>query len=223
MAEPTADAFVACRLEDVEGYHDEGLPQWHMVRHALGIASFGVNAWRATAAGQTVIGEHTETGEGAGGHEELYLVLEGAATFTLDGATVPAPRGTLVFVRDPGIRRSATADEEGTVVLVVGGRPGAPFAISSWERSAEALKLWRTGEWERAITLLEAQLADDPTDANVLYNLACAEARAGRADDAVRHLNAAVGLHERFARLAAGDADLDAIRDDPRFPAPPTG
>lgn len=214
MAEP----FSVRRLDDVEGYTDEGMPQWHMLRHALGITAFGINAWRSTTAGQTVIGEHTEAGEGAGGHEELYLVLEGRATFTVDGVAVPAPRGTLVFVRDPDARRSAVAEEAGTVVLVIGGRPGRPFTISSWERSAEALKLWRTGEWDRAIELLTAQLAEDPGNANVLYNLACAESRAGRTDDALRHLNAAVGLDARFAGLAATDTDLDDVRHDPRFP-----
>lgn len=217
-----AESFSVQRLEEVEGYQDAGLPRWHMLRHALGITSFGVNAWRSTAAGQTVIGEHTETGEGAGGHEELYLVLEGRATFTVDGVAVPAPRGTLVFVRDPAARRTAVADEAGTVVLAIGGRPGQAFAISSWERSAEALKLWRTGEWERAIDVLTSQLAEDPGNANVLYNLACAESRAGRAEDALRHLNAAVGLDGRFAGLAAGDTDLDAVRHDPRFPPAPT-
>lgn len=215
-----ADAFVVQRLEDVEGYSDDGMPQWHMLRSAFGITSFGVNAWRSTAAGQTVIGEHTEVGEGAGRHEELYLVIEGRATFTVNGVAVPAPRGTIVFVGDPEARRSAIAEEEGTVVLAVGGRPGAPFRISSWERSAEALKLWRTGDWEQVIMLLSRQLEEDPANANVLYNLACAESRDGRRDDALRHLSAAVGLQARFARLAVDDTDLDTIRDDPRFPQP---
>lgn len=217
MAEP----FSVARLEEVEGYQDEGMPQWHMLRQAFGITAFGINAWRSTAAGQTVIGDHTETGEGAGRHEELYLVLEGRATFTVDGVAVPAPRGTIVFVRDPGARRSAVAEEEGTVVLAIGGRPGEPFTISSWERSAEALKLWRTEDWDQVIALLTAQLAEDPGNANVLYNLACAESRAGRPEEALRHIEAAVRLDGRFAGLAASDTDLDAIREDPRFPQTP--
>lgn len=216
-----AEAFSVASLEEIDGYHDEGMPQWHMVRHAFGITAFGINAWRSTAAGQTVIGDHTETGDGAGRHEELYLVLEGRATFTIDGEEVPAPRGTIVFVRDPASRRSAVAEEEGTVVLAIGGRPGEPFAISSWERSAEALKLWRTGDWDRAIALLTVQLAEDPGNANVLYNLACAESRAGRKDEALGHLEAAVRRDARFAGLAASDTDLDAVRADPRFPRTP--
>jgi len=68
--------------------------------------------------------------------------------------------------------------------------------------------------------LLENQLREDPGNANVLYNLACAEARAGRTEAAIGHLNEAVASSERFAELASTDTDFDAIRDDPRFPAP---
>jgi tetratricopeptide (TPR) repeat protein len=214
-----SERFVIRRLGDIEGYAEPGRPQWHMLRSVLGIESFGINAWRATAAGQTVIGEHDELGQGAGGHEELYLVLSGQATFTVDGVDAAAPAGSLVLVRDPAVRRSAVADEEGTVILVVGGKPGEPFRVSPWERSAEALRYWTTGEWERAIAVLQHQLAEDPANANVLYNLACAESRAGRTDDALRHLNAAVGLEARFAELAATDGDLDPIREDARFPS----
>lgn len=213
-----ADRFVVTRLDDVPGYADQGKPRWHMLRSTLGIESFGINAWRATEAGQMLIGEHDELGQGAGGHEELYLVLEGRATFTVDHVAVPAPAGALVYVRDPSVRRSAVAEEAGTAILALGGKPGAPFAVSPWERSAEALRYWMTEEWDLAIEVLQHQLAGDPGNGNVLYNLACAEARAGLSDDALRHLNAAVGLEERFRDLAADDSDLDAIRDDARFP-----
>jgi hypothetical protein len=39
-----------------------------------------------------------------------------------------------VFVRDPALIRSAKATEDGTAILAIGGRPGAPFEISRWER-----------------------------------------------------------------------------------------
>ncbi len=210
--------FSVIRLDEVDGYADEGKPRWHMIRSALGIESFGVNAWRATEAGQAIIGEHDELGQGAGRHEELYLVLSGRATFTIDGEVVPAPSGTIVFVKEPASKRSAVADEAGTTVLVIGGRPGAPFAVSPWEHSAEALRYWSTGDWQAAIDVLEAQHQTDPRNANVLYNLACAESRDGRLDDALRHLGRAVELEPSFAELARDDTDLEAIRDDESFP-----
>ena len=64
-----------------------------MIRSTLGIAAFGINAWTATEDGQSLIGEHDEVTGAAGGHEELYLVLSGHATFTLDGETVDGARG----------------------------------------------------------------------------------------------------------------------------------
>ena len=215
------DRFELMRLDEVEGYAEEGRPRWHMIRSVLGIESFGINAWRATEAGQQIIGEHDELGSGAGGHEELYFVLSGRATFTVDGERVDAPAGSLVFVKDPATRRGAVADEAATEILVIGGRPGAAFSVSPWEQSAEALRCWTTGDWDRAIGILDVQLAEDPANANVLYNLACAESRSGRSRAAIEHLTRAVELVPRFADLAQTDGDLDAIRGDDRFPRAP--
>ncbi len=67
------------------------------------------------------MGEHDEAAEG--GHEELYLVLEGAARFTLDGETVVVGPGGLVAVPERSVTRHAVALEDGTTVLAVGGRP----------------------------------------------------------------------------------------------------
>lgn len=214
-----SDRYSVTRLDEIDGYAHEGRPRWHMIRSSLGIEAFGVNAWRATEAGQDIIGEHDELGPGAGGHEELYVVLSGRATFTVDGDVVSAPSGTVVFVRDPAARRGAVADEVGTTVLVVGGTPGAPFTVSPWERSAEALRFWTTGDWDAAIDVLTAHLVHDPANANVLYNLACAESRSGRTDAALDHLARAVALEPRFVALAQDDGDLAAIRGDTRFPA----
>jgi hypothetical protein len=213
--------FEVVRLEDVPGHLEEGRPHWHMVRSSLGIQAFGINAWRATAAGQQLIGDHDEVSDGAAEHEEVYLVVSGHATFTVDGETTDAPAGTVVFVRDPTLRRSAVAEEAGTTVLVVGGKPGTAFSVSRWESDAEALRYWTSGEWDRAIELLSARHAEDPENPTVLYNLACAESRAGRPAAALDHLERAVAFRPSFAGSAAEDPDLAGIRDDPRFPEPP--
>jgi tetratricopeptide (TPR) repeat protein len=213
-----SERFQLLRLDEVDGYADAGRPRWHMIRSVLGIESFGINAWRSTEAGQAIIGEHDELGQGAGGHEELYLVLAGRATFTVDGEPVPAPAGSLLYIQDPRARRSAIADEAATTILVIGGRPGSAFSVSPWERSAEALRFWTTEDWGSAIAVLEVQLAEDPGNANVLYNLACAESRGGQLDDALAHLARAVELEPRFADNARDDPDFAALHDDERFP-----
>jgi len=187
-----------------------GQAQWHTIRRTLGVSSFGINAWTATEDGGQIIGEHDEAG--GEGHEELYLVLGGRATFTLEGEEVDAPAGTLVHVSDPTVKRAAVG-ESGTTILVVGAKPGEAFTPSTWERSAEALRFWPTEEWDRAVEVLEGHLAETPEHAGTHYNLACAHARAGRADIAVEHLGKAIALQQSFAELAARDDDLVSVRD----------
>lgn len=108
-------------------------PEWKPVRLHFGISGFGINAWRAREAGQLVIERHTETEDSESSHEELYFVASGRATFVVEGETIDAPTGTFVFVPDPDSVREATAEEAGTVVLIVGGTPGEAFRPSPWE------------------------------------------------------------------------------------------
>jgi hypothetical protein len=187
------------------------------VRIRFGIESFGVNAYSAAAGGR-VIEEHDETTAGAGRHEELYFVAEGHARFTLDGEELDAPTGTFVFVSDPKVRRGAVAAGERTTVLVVGGVPGRPFQGSPWEAWLEAAPFLDAGEPERAVEILERALARYPGNPNVLYNLACVEALAGRTDAALTHLADAVERDPRTREWAQTDSDFDSVRSDPRFP-----
>ena len=79
--------------------------------------------------------ERDDEGNLTGGHEELFAVMSGHAVFTADETEIDAPAGTLVFVRDPEVIRSARATADGTTILAIGGRPGVPFEISRWERT----------------------------------------------------------------------------------------
>ncbi|MDQ4082398.1 MAG: cupin domain-containing protein [Actinomycetota bacterium] len=105
--------------------------EWKPVRYHFGISAFGVNAYVGRAEGELVIEEHAE---GDDGHEELYVVLEGQARFTIAGETFDATAGTFVFVA-PTATRMAVAREPGTVVLALGAAAGRAFAPSEWERS----------------------------------------------------------------------------------------
>src|SRR5579862_7960331 len=106
------------RLGELDELRVAGV-RWRPVRRALEITAFGVNAYGADR-GELLIEEHDERASGAGGHEELYVVLGGHARFTVDGEDVDAPRGTLVFVPETAARRTATALEDATTVLVIG-------------------------------------------------------------------------------------------------------
>ena len=114
---------------------DPGVPAWKPVRRELGIQAFGTNAYVAPVAGDIVVEPHDELpseGEPAG-HQEIYLVLDGAARFTVDGETFDVPKGGIVFLENPALQREAVALEAGTVVFAVGGPPGEAFVPSAWE------------------------------------------------------------------------------------------
>ena len=102
---------------------------WKPVRYHFGITAFGTNAYVARAAGELIVEDHSEER-----HEELYVVLAGTASFTLDGDAVEASAGSLVFC-PPAVERKAVAAEPGTTVLAVGAVPGAAFEVSGWESS----------------------------------------------------------------------------------------
>jgi tetratricopeptide (TPR) repeat protein len=209
-----SDRFQVARLSETELPDSSSARSWWGIRNHFGIGSFGVNAWTAPEAGADIINDHDEVDTG---HEELYLVIDGRATFTVEGVTIDAPAGTAVFVRDPAAKRKAVAEEPGSTVLAIGGQPGKVFEPSSWERSAPALAYFASEEYEKAHEALMRIHQDDPKDATVLYNLACAESRLGRTDDALDHLGRSISDQERFRELARSDSDFDPIRDDPRF------
>jgi hypothetical protein len=123
----------SARIDDVPGERwGEGL-EWRPVRHHLGIGAFGAGTWHGTA-GAELIEEHTELDENTDGHEELYLVVSGHATFTVASETIDAPAGTLVAITDPALRRRAVAAADGTTILAVGAPRGRPYEVSPWER-----------------------------------------------------------------------------------------
>ena len=113
-------------LTGIESVKGPGTLQWTPLRKHLGITAFGINAYTATEAGQDVVEEHNEERLG---HEEIYVVVSGRATFVLDGDEVEVPAGSAVFLRDPKVKRYARAEEPGTTVLAVGGKPGSPRGL----------------------------------------------------------------------------------------------
>jgi len=188
---------------------------WHPVRRRFGIRAFGVNAYTSEEVGRQIVEEHDESS----GHEELYVVLRGHATFTLDGEKIEAPAGTLVFLRESSVVRGAVSDEPDTVVLAVGAKPGEAFAVSPWEAAFAAVPYTRTEQWDEAIAILSAALEERPDHAAVYYNLAAVEARAGRPLDALTHLQEAVRRDPELAAYARSSSDFAALRREPGFPA----
>lgn len=206
--------YEVVHIDELESFpvDEEGLT-WRPVRRRFDIRAFGVNAYTADREGQRVVEEHRETG----GHQELYVVLAGRATFTLDGEEHDAPAGTLIHC-PPDTLRSAFAAEPGTTILGIGAKPGEVFQPSGWEWTFAAFTLLKQGDLEQARAEMEAGIAERPDDWQGHYNFGCLEARGGDKDAALRHLARAAELDPgEVAKLAANDEDFAALREDERF------
>jgi len=199
------------RLSELDPIPVAGI-QWLPVRRPLGVSAFGINAYRADA-GEQLIESHTELGSGAGGHEELYVVVAGRATFTVDGEEIDAPAGTLVFVPERESRRGAVAVEAGTTAFVVGGKSGAAGPVSPWEYYFATEPARRAGDYAGAREILAEGLRHHPGHPTILYELACFHALAGEREEALEHLQKAFAGDPKLREHAAGDSDLDSIRD----------
>ena len=142
MSDPRTAPYGAVRLADVDtqaevdpANEDNTDCDFHLVRRHFDVRAFGVNAATGNAGDEMIVPHHEADDEAnrTNGHEELFAVMTGHAVFTVDGEDIDAPAGTIVFVRDPSLIRSARATADGTAIFMVGGPVGVPFAVSRWE------------------------------------------------------------------------------------------
>jgi mannose-6-phosphate isomerase-like protein (cupin superfamily) len=209
-----SDAYEVAHIDELDAFpvDDEGLT-WRPIRRRFDIRSFGTNAYTADRAGQRVVEEHAE----ADNHEELYVVIAGRATFTLDGDEVDAPAGTLVFCR-PGARRGAVAQEPGTTVLAIGAKAGVVFEPSLWEETFAGVGYARLGDLERSRATFRTLTEGHPDAWQGWFNWACIEATKGDREQALDLLERAAEQDaDEVRRWAPEDRDLDSIRDEPRY------
>ena len=197
------------RLDDIERRGTD-IP----VREHLGIHAFGINAYTPGEDG-TLIGEHDESGSG---QEELYIVLDGTATFEVDGEKIDAPAGTFVFAA-PEARRKAIGD--GTV-LALGATPGEAYQAMDWGEAwafhSDSMRAYTEQRYADALDAVRAGLEHSPDHPGLHYNYACFATLAGdTGDETFGHLRRSVALLPRFREQAYRDDDFAAVRDDPRF------
>ena len=124
--------YAVKRIDEIPGVPDPdpGDPDWKPLRHHFGLMAFGVNCFVQSEAGGRLVDLHRETDTQ---HEELYIVLNGRAEFVLVDEAHDCPAGACVAIRDPRVRRRAIAVEPDTAVLAIGGTPGQPYEISTWD------------------------------------------------------------------------------------------
>jgi mannose-6-phosphate isomerase-like protein (cupin superfamily) len=88
----------------------------------LGVESFGLQVLDFPAGFE----HYPEHDHAADGQEEVYVVLQGSADFTVDGERVPLAAGGMLRVA-PKSRRRLDPGPEGVRVLALGCAPGRPY------------------------------------------------------------------------------------------------
>jgi hypothetical protein len=197
------------RLDEIEK-RGRSIP----VREHMGMQAVGINAYTRGEDG-TLINEHDEAGSG---QEELYIVLDGTATFEVDGETFEAPSGTLVFVQ-PESRRKATGD---ATVLALGAKPGEAYQPIDWGETwafhSKSLTAYGEQRYADALDAVRGGLEKVPDHPGLHYNYACFATLAGETgDETFGHLRRSVELFPPFRDQARADDDFASVREDPRF------
>jgi mannose-6-phosphate isomerase-like protein (cupin superfamily) len=88
----------------------------HFLRDVLGCEELGITVLEADPGWEGKEHHHRE-----GGHEEVYLLLEGGATLVVDGEETDLEPGDAVRVSPEATRQLYNGDEES--LLVVAGAP----------------------------------------------------------------------------------------------------
>jgi uncharacterized cupin superfamily protein len=123
------------RLEDFEAIFHGGFLR---VRAGLGITSFGIAVIQLPP-GFEGYPEHDQSHDN---QEEVYTVLEGAATILVGGEEIAIEPGVWLRV-GPGEKRKIVTGESPAKVLAVGGTPGqiySPPEFTEEGASPEKLK-----------------------------------------------------------------------------------
>jgi hypothetical protein len=198
-------------LDEVEAQPWPGTElAWHPLREALGTRIVGMSAFSAARVGQEVVEGHTEA-EGGRGHEEVYVVLRGRASFRLDDRDLDAPAGTFVLVSDPSVYRRAVAAEPDTAVLALGGPPTFQPSASEWiERARPHLR----GDPAQARRILDELRAARPDSAGVRIGEALFAVAQGNLAAAREELAGVLAEEPNLRSALAKDPDLGPLLSD---------
>jgi quercetin dioxygenase-like cupin family protein len=98
-----------------------------LARHGLGVQSFGLQVTDFPPnADQYPEHDHSHDAQ-----EEVYIVVEGAATLQAGGEEHQLTPGTFARV-GPGEKRKIVTGAEGARVIAIGGTPGKAYEIPSF-------------------------------------------------------------------------------------------
>jgi quercetin dioxygenase-like cupin family protein len=115
--------FTAKKLSEMEAGFGGGFIK---ARAELGVTAFGFQVIQLPPSyGDYPEHDHAETGQ-----EEVFLALGGSGWMDVEGERVELDHETLVRV-GPEAKRKVHAGPDGLRMLVIGGCPGEPYAISA--------------------------------------------------------------------------------------------
>jgi mannose-6-phosphate isomerase-like protein (cupin superfamily) len=117
------------RTEEFESTFHGGMLK---ARAGLGVSSFGMQLLRFPPNAD----RYPEHDHSHDGQEEVYAVLDGAATLEVGGESFRLEPGAFARV-GPGEMRMLRTGDEGATVLALGGIPGAPFPITGFTEEGE--------------------------------------------------------------------------------------
>lgn len=209
-----SDGYQILDLHTVEPipFHSRDGQKLLTIQRLLDYRVAGINGWIGDP-GEPLVPQHTEDSD----NEELYVVVQGHATFTIDGREVDAPAGTLLHLQ-PGEDRVAVSKAPATIVVAVGATIGQGFEPQGWTSFVAADHYRREGRLAESKAAVQEMIDMHPGHWGPLYNAACFEALAGNADAAFAYLQQSLQLDTQAVRQhAPGDSDLDSLHDDPRW------
>jgi uncharacterized cupin superfamily protein len=122
-----AGGYAIKHRDEFESMEGSGDSTWKLARKALGTSAFGFNLVEIEPGG--ALPEHDEAGSG---QVELYVVLEGEATISVDGEERAAPGGTFASLDPASTRTLMNRSAEPVTALLVGVLPGKGYTPPGW-------------------------------------------------------------------------------------------
>lgn len=115
--------YTAKKLTDMEAGFGGGFIK---ARAELGVSAFGFQVIQLPPS----FGDYPEHDHADSGQEEVFLALGGSGWMDVEGERVELDGETLVRV-GPETKRKVHSGPDGLRMLVIGGCPGEPYAISA--------------------------------------------------------------------------------------------
>ena len=152
------------------------------------------------------------------GHEELLRALTGFKREQLSRAIplieysyASAPSPDLNFVYANALIFTGRLQDAASLIA---GQQLPEYALASYKTLQSAA--FQSGAYEIS-SAAGRQAFERAKDPDIAYNVACAEARAGRADEALAWIERAVGAGFKDAGALASDLDFEFLRSRPEF------